>query len=139
MPIESAAKPFTYTNYDKDVDEIDIGLQIDALSDTKSFSTKGENQAGKSKMGTPLPLTVTFRVSVGKADKDGTVTSSAAGFVVRPGKGKTVGEGDTQGEIAISGIITAPYTITLENIALPELSDTDLYNCLLYTSPSPRD
>ena len=126
VPIEQAAKPFNYTNYDKDVDQLDIGLQIDSLSDTKSFSTKGENKAGKSKMGTPLPLTVTFTVTVGKADKDGNLTADPAVFTVRPGKGKTVGDGN--GQLAIRGIITAPYTLTLEDINLPTLSDTDLYN-----------
>ncbi len=126
VPIERAAKPYTYTNYDRDIDSIDIGLQIDGLSDTKSFSTKSENQAGKSKMGTPLPLTITFQVTTGKADKDGIVTSSNARFTVRPGKGKTVGDGN--GRVAVRGIITAPYTITLEGIHLPTMSDSDLYN-----------
>ena len=126
VPIEQAAKPFTYTNYDKDIDKIDIGLQIDGLNDTRSYSTKSENYAGKSKMGSPMPLTMTFDVKVGKSDKDGVITEQAAVFKVRPGKGKTVGEGN--GKISIRGVITAPYTVTLENITLPVLSDTDIYN-----------
>jgi hypothetical protein len=126
VPIEQAAKPFTYTNYDKDIDKIDIGLQIDGLNDTRSYSTKSENYAGKSKMGSPMPLTITFNVKVGKSDKDGVITEQAAVFAVRPGKGKTVGEGN--GKISIRGVITAPYTVTLENITLPVLSDTDIYN-----------
>ncbi len=126
VPIEKAAKPYTYTNYDKDIDQVDIGLQIDSLSDTKSFSTKSENQAGKSKMGTPMPLTITFRVEVGKADKDGNLIMSKAVFVVRPGKGKTIGEGENT--LSVRGIITAPYTVTLEGINLPVLQPTDLYN-----------
>ncbi len=126
VPIESKAKPYRYTNYDKDIDKIDVGLQIDSLSDTRSHSTKSENKAGKSKMGTPMPLTITFEAKVGHADKNGTVTISAATFTVRPGKGKTVGDGN--GRLSVRGIITAPYTITLEDITLPQLSDTDLYN-----------
>ena len=126
VPREAKAKPYTYTNYDKDVGKIDIGLQIDGLSDTKSFSTKSENNAGKSKMGTPLPLTITFLVKVGKVDRSGTKQSSNAQFTVRPGKGKTVGDGN--GKLKVRGIITSPYTITLEDISLPTLSDTDLYN-----------
>lgn len=126
VPIEQAAKPYTYTNYDKDIDQIDVGLQIDALSDTKSFSTKSENYAGKSRMGSPLPLTITFEVKVGKSDQNGVITEQAAVFTVRPGKGKTVGDGN--GKLSVRGVISAPYTITLEDITLPVLLDTDIYN-----------
>ena len=126
VPIESAAKEYIYTNYDKDIDLVDLGLQIDSLKDTKSYSTKSENEAGKSKMGQPLPLTVSFTVKVGKYTKDGNRQESTPSFTVRPGKGKSVG--NSNGKVAVRGVITAPYTFTLENIVLPVLSDTDLYN-----------
>ena len=111
MPREAKAKPYTYTNYDKDVGKIDIGLQIDGLSDTKSFSTKSENNAGKSKMGTPLPLTITFLVKVGKVDRSGTKQSSNAQFTVRPGKGKTVGDGNGKAGIGYGKGSEVPLAI----------------------------
>ena len=77
-------------------------------------------------MGTPLPLSVTVEVVVGKVDKDGGETTQTASFTIRSGKGVTLGDGN--GIISISGIITAPYAISLENITLPVLSDTDIYN-----------
>lgn len=123
---EVLEKPYNYINYDRNVNKLTVGLQIDGLSDTKSYSTAGENNAGQSKMGTPLPLTVTVQVFVGKIDKDGVETIQTASFTTRSGKGVTLGNGD--GVISISGIITAPYSISLENITLPVLSDTDIYN-----------
>ena len=126
VPKERAEKPYRYTNYDKDIDLVDIGLQIDGLSDTVSKSSKSENKAGRSKMGTPIAISIRFRVIVGKATKNGTVTTQNAIFTVRPGKGKTVGNGN--GRVTLKGIITSPYTFTLENITLPVLGETDLYN-----------
>ncbi len=123
---EVLEKPYNYINYDRNVNKLTVGLQIDGLSDTKSFSTASENNAGKSKMGTPLPLSVTVEVVVGKVDKDGGETTQTASFTTRSGKGVTLGDGN--GIISISGIITAPYAISLENITLPVLSDTDIYN-----------
>jgi len=123
---EVLEKPYNYINYDKNVNKLTVGLQIDGLSDTKSFSTAGENNAGKSKMGTPLPLTVTVQAFVGKVDKDGVETIQTASFTTRSGSGVTWGNGD--GIISISGIITSPYSVSLENITLPVLSDTDIYN-----------
>ena len=52
---EVLEKPYNYVNYDKNVNKLTIGLQIDGLSDTKSYATASENDAGKSRMGTPLP------------------------------------------------------------------------------------
>lgn len=123
---EVLEKPYNYINYDKNVNKLTIGVQIDGLSDTKSISTASENDAGRSKMGTPLPLTVTIQVFVGKVDKDGIETIQTALFTTRSGKGVTLGNGN--GIISISGIISAPYSISLENITLPALSDTDIYN-----------
>lgn len=123
---EVLEKPYNYINYDRNVNKLTVGLQIDGLSDTKSKSTASENNAGKSKMGTPLPLSVTVQVVVGKVDKDGGETTQTASFTTRSGKGVTLGDGN--GIISISGIITAPYAISLENITLPVLSDTDIYN-----------
>ena len=123
---EVLEKPYNYVNYDKNVNKLTIGLQIDGLSDTKSKATASENDAGKSRMGTPLPLTVTIQVLVGKVDKDGIETIQTASFTTRSGKGVTLGDGN--GIISISGIISAPYSISLENITLPALSDTDIYN-----------
>lgn len=123
---EVLEKPYNYINYDRNVNKLTVGLQIDGLSDTKSFSSKSENNAGRSRMGTPLPLTVTVEVRVGKVDKDGVETSQTASFTTRSGKGVTLGDGN--GIMAITGIITAPYSISLENISLPVLSDTDIYN-----------
>jgi hypothetical protein len=123
---EVLEKPFNHINYDKNVNKLTIGLQIDGLSDTKSYAAASENDAGKSKMGTPLPLTVSVQVVVGKVNKNGVETTQTASFTTRSGKGVTLGSGN--GVISISGIITAPYSISLENITLPALSDTDIYN-----------
>jgi len=123
---EVLEKPYNYINYDRNVNRLTIGLQVDALSDTKSYATASENEAGKSRIGTPLPLTVTLEVVKGYVDKDGQEITELASFTTRSGKGVTLGNGN--GRIAISGIVTAPYSISLENIILPVLSDTDLYN-----------
>lgn len=126
VPRERDAKPYFYTNYNQNVKKLDVNLQIDGLQDTKSFSTASENEKGKSKMGTPLPLSITFAIKVGKVDKNGATTEEFATFTTRAGKAVSLGEGN--GQITVSGIVTSPYTITLENISLPNLTDDDLYN-----------
>ena len=126
VPKERSAKPFLYTNYDKNIKKIDLNLQIDQLMDTKSFSTSSENEAGKSRIGAQLPLTITFEVKVGKVDKDGSSTEQFAVFTTRAGKSVSVGNGN--GQISITGIVTSAYTISLEDISMLELEDGDLYN-----------
>ena len=126
-PKETKPKPYRYTNYDKDVGMMDVGLQIDALSDTVSKSTKEENKAGASKMGSPMPISVTFEVVTGRAESNGNIAYNTVGFTVRPGKGRTIGASGT-GTVKVTGVVTAPYTLTLENISLPSLSESALYN-----------
>jgi hypothetical protein len=125
VPIEQRKKPWIYQNYDRNVDTIMVGLQVDALSDTQSKASKAENKSGASRMGTPQKLTVTFKVEVGKVDRDGVDTISTSTFTSRAGSGTTISAG---GILSITGIITAPYAISLENIILPTLAKSDLYN-----------
>jgi hypothetical protein len=125
-PSEILGKPYIYTNYDKNIKKVDITLVINKLNDTRTASTKGENESGKSKMGQPTPVTITFEIGVGKADKSGNETISPASFTARGGKGVTLGNGN--GRVAISGIITSAYHISLENIILPEIGVDDLYS-----------
>ena len=131
VPRERAAKPFVLLNYDKNVDTVHIGLQVDQLFDTKSFASAGENNAGTSRLGTQIKETVSFTVKVGKVTKSGVTTSSNASFTTRGAKG--VGGNNSNGKISITGIITSPYSITLEGISLPTLSETDAYNFVTVT------
>ena len=125
IPREVLEKPFYYENYDKNISLVTVGLQIDSLYDTKSYANKYESSSGKSRLGTNLPLKVTIEVKVGKIDKFGQETDvSFASFTTRAGKGVTLG--DANGRISITGVITAPYTFTLENIKLPDLLDRDI-------------
>jgi hypothetical protein len=127
IPREVLESPFYYENYDKNVNLLNIGLQIDGLFDTKSFADKYESSGGKSRLGTNLPITVSIEVTVGKINDLGEEEEvSFASFTTRAGKGVTLG--NANGRISITGIITAPYTFTLENITLPNLSDTDINN-----------
>ena len=125
-PKETLAKPFKYENRDRNITEVVIGVQIDQLSDTKSKSSKSENKAGKSKMGTPLKETVSLYVEVGKVDKNNAETKSSASFTTRSRGGVSINK--SAGRITITGIVTAAYTLSLEDIILPELDDDDLYN-----------
>jgi hypothetical protein len=125
IPREVLEKPFYYENYDKNVNLLNIGLQVDGLFDTKSYANKHESSGGKSRLGTNLPATVTIEVTVGKINASGLEYEvSFASFTTRAGKGVTLG--NANGRIAITGVITAPYTFTLENIRLPNLLNTDI-------------
>lgn len=125
IPREVLEKPFYYENYDKNVSLLNIGLQVDGLFDTKSYANKNESSGGKSRLGTNLPATVTIEVTVGKINASGSEEEvSFASFTTRAGKGVTLG--NANGRIAITGVITAPYTFTLENIRLPDLLNTDI-------------
>ena len=126
VPKEVLAKPYDLVNYDRDVDKINIGLQVDQLYDTVSFSTAAQNKAGTSKMGSFIKLTVSLTIKVGKTTKAGVKTQSAARFTTRAGNG--VSTNQTNGTISITGVITNPYTVTLEGIELPELTEEDAYN-----------
>ena len=126
IPREKLEKTFYYQNYDKNIGLLNIGIQIDGLYDTKSVATASENERGKSRLGTYLPLTVSIEVIVGKIKQNGVEEKSLASFSTRAGKGRTSGEAN--GRVSITGIITQPYTFTLENIVLPTLSDTDLFS-----------
>ena len=128
VPREREERPYLYTNYDKNITKLNVNLQIDSLSDTKSFSSASENKRGKSKMGTPLPLTITFEIRIGRVDGDGNVVEGPAKFTTRAGKGVTVGNGN--GRVSVTGIITSTYTISLEDIDLYPLEDGFLYNYL---------
>lgn len=125
VPREQREKPWTYENYDRNIDQILLTLQIDSLSDTRSKSTKAENKGGKSRMGQPLKLTVTFKIEVGKVNKQGVKTISTSTFQTRAGSGVSRLSG---GRLQVTGVITSSYAISLENIYLPKLSETDLYN-----------
>ena len=131
VPKERAAKPFDFINYDRNVDTINVGLQIDQLFDTKSKATKGENKAGTSRLGTNTKETVSLSVKVGKVTKSGVKTQSNAAFTTRAGKG--VETKKSAGTISITGIVTNPYSLTLEGISLPTLSETDAYNFITVT------
>ena len=131
VPKEVLPKPYDFVNYDRDVDTIHVGMQIDQLFDTKSFSSKHDNEAGRSKMGTNQREKVSFTVKVGKVTKAGVKTESAAQFSTRAGNG--VVSNLSNGQVAVSGVITAIYTFTLEGIALPTLSETDAYNFIRIT------
>ena len=131
VPKERAAKPFDFINYDRNVDTINVGLQIDQLFDTKSKATKGENKAGTSRLGTNTKETVSLSVKVGKVTKSGVKTQSNAAFTTRAGKG--VKTNKSNGTISITGIVTNPYSLTLEGISLPTLSETDAYNFITVT------
>jgi hypothetical protein len=125
IPREVLEKPFYYENYDKNVGLLNIGLQVDGLFDTKSYANKHESSGGKSRLGTNLPATVTIEVTLGKINASGSEYEvSFASFTTRAGKGVTLGKAN--GRIAITGVITAPYTFTLENIRLPNLLNTDI-------------
>ena len=126
IPAEVLAKPYIHTNYDKDVTKLDVTLVVNTLNDTRTAATASENEAGASKMGQPTPITITFEIGVGKADKFGNETISPASFIARGGKGITLGEGN--GRIAVSGIVTSAYHVSVENIVLPEIGEDDLYN-----------
>ena len=126
FPIDRDPRPYRYVNYDSNITKLLITLQIDALQDTKSFATAAETESGRTRIGTPLPLTITFKVRVGKVDKDGVKTEENAVFTTRAGNSVTVGDGN--GIIAVTGIITNPYTISLEGIKLPTLTETDLFS-----------
>ncbi|MGA0119861.1 MAG: phage tail protein [Methylophilaceae bacterium] len=126
IPAEVLEKPYVHTNYDKNVTKLDVTLVVNTLNDTRTAATASENEAGRSKMGQPTPITITFEIGVGKADKFGNETISPASFIARGGKGVTLGEGN--GRIAVSGIVTSAYHVSLENIVLPEISEDDLYN-----------
>ena len=125
VPREQREKPWTYQNYDRNIDQMLVTLQIDALSDTRSYATKSENKRGKSRMGQPLKLTVTFKVQVGKVDKQGVETISNSTFKTKAGSGVSVLSG---GRLRVTGVITSSYAISLENILLPKLDELDLYN-----------
>ena len=127
VPRERAERPYRYVNYDSNITKLLITLQVDALQDTKSFSTKEENEAGRSKMGTPLPLTVSVRVQVGKVDKNGTETIQFAKNMTTRG-GNSVSVGRSTGRLSVTGVVTNPYTVSLEGIELPTLTETDLYS-----------
>ena len=127
IPREVLEKPFYYENYDKNVNLLNIGLQVDGLFDTKSYANKYESSGGKSRLGTNLPATVTIEVTVGKIDALGAEYEvSFASFTTRAGKGVTLG--NANGRIAITGVITAPYSFTLEGVRLPDLLDTDIHS-----------
>lgn len=126
VPSEQLEKPFYHNNYDKNIKKLDISLVVNKLNDTRSASTKSENESGKSKMGQLTAITITFEIAVGKVDKFGNETISAASFVSRGGKGVSVGSGN--GRVAVSGVVSAPYHISLENISLPEIEEDDLYS-----------
>ena len=125
VPSEKRAKPWIYQNYDRDINNLLITLQVDALSDTKSYATKSQNEKGTSRMGQHLKTKVTFKVEVGKADSTGNETISPADFFTRAGGGVSVQGG---GLIQVQGVVTSPYAISLEGIILPTLDDGDLYN-----------
>lgn len=125
-PSEQLEKPFYHNNYDKNIKKLDISLVVNKLNDTRSASTKSENESGRSKMGQLTAITITFEIAVGKVDKFGNETISAASFVSRGGKGVSVGSGN--GRVAVSGVVSAPYHISLENISLPEIEEDDLYS-----------
>ena len=129
VPLEKLPKPFRYVNYDSNIDELTVNLQIDRLNDTKSKSTKEENEAGTSNLGSMLPSSVTVKVTVGKVDKDGITTQQNADFDVRAGTTVTKGDGD--GLIKVEGVIVRPYTFSLENIKLPKLEEGDLNNFMI--------
>jgi hypothetical protein len=131
VPKERRAKPYDFINYDRNVDTINIGLQIDQLFDTKSMATAGENKAGTSRLGTNTKETVSLSVKVGKVTKSGVKTQSNAAFTTRAGKG--VKTNKSNGTISVTGVITNPYSITLEGISLPTLSETDAYNFITVT------
>lgn len=126
VPRERNPEPFLYTNYDKNIKKITLNMQIDQLMDTKSFSSASENEAGRSKIGTHLPATITFEIKVGKLNSDGSSTEQFAVFTTRAGKSVSVGNGN--GRVSITGVITSPYSISLENIQIPDLEENDLYN-----------
>ena len=126
VPAEQNAKPYYHYNYDRNITKYDISLVIESLNDARSSATKGEVESGSSKVGSLTPLTITFEIAVGKVDKLGNETISAASFTTRSGKGVTLGQGN--GRIAVSGVVTSPYHISLEGIPLPLLDDDDLYN-----------
>ena len=126
IPVEQSSKAFYHNNYDKNIKKFDVSLIVNSLNDIRSASTKGENESGRSKMGNQTPITITFEIAVGKVDKFGNETISAASFSTRSGKGITLGQGN--GRIAVSGIVTSPYHISLEGINLPTIDDDDLYN-----------
>tara|TARA_R110002074_G_scaffold61465_4_gene148551 strand:+ start:37 stop:5166 length:5130 start_codon:yes stop_codon:yes gene_type:complete len=126
-PKERLAKPFKYENRDRNITEVVIGIQIDQLSDTKSKSSKSENKSGRSKMGTPLKETVSLYVEVGKVDKNNVETKGPSlTFTTRSRGGVLINK--SAGRITITGIVTAAYTLSLEDITLPELDDDDLYS-----------
>ena len=126
VPIERRAKPYRYVNYDSNIDQLTVTCQVDALFDTKSFATEDENKSGRSRLGTQLPLTISLKVRVGKVDRNGSTTEENARFTSRGGASVTVG--DTNGMISINGVMTQPYTVSLENIKLPKLDENDLYS-----------
>ena len=128
VPQEKLEKTYLYTNYDENIRALDVNLQIDQLYDTKSFATAKENEKGRSKMGTQLPLTITFEITVGVAKKDGTKSFGPARFTTRSAKGIKIGSGN--GRISVTGIVTSAYTVSLENISLPLLGTDDLYTFL---------
>lgn len=127
VPKEQRSKPYIYYNYDKNIKKIDIALTINSLSDTKSYSTKSENESGKSRLGSLLRNGITFQVVVGKVDKDGNdLDVDYASFTCRAAKGVTVGR--SNGSVNLYGVVTQPYQISLEGIQLPELTNSDLHS-----------
>ena len=127
IPREVLEKPYYYENYDKEIDKLTISLQIDALYDTYDYAGKSETKSGKSRLGTNKAEQVTLEVTVGKIDKNGKeVSAGSASFTTRAGKGVTLG--NANGRIAITGVITSPYALSLEGITLPILSSSDINN-----------
>lgn len=128
-PKERLAKPFRYENRDRNITELVLGIQIDQLSDTRSKASKSENKSGKSRMGTPSKQTVSLFVEVGKVDKNNNETKTAAIFNTRSRSGVSINQ--SAGRITITGVVTAPYTLSLEDLILPELDSDDLYSFVI--------
>lgn len=97
---------------DKNVDELDITMQITQLNDTQSYSPAGDSKRGRATLGRLQPTFVTVGFKVRTINKDGTESITIPQYTLGrvDGKGFTIQGG---GRLRVFGITTSGYEFTL--------------------------
>ena len=100
-PVQREPSIFYHEISDEDVDMLDIEMRIDQLSDTQSFNSKGDNKAGRVKMGRMLATTIKFMISVDVIFTDGTIETDLLNVKIplTDKKGFSVGTTRTLGTV----------------------------------------
>lgn len=124
-PAQTDPSIFYHEVTDEDVDSLDLEIQISQLSDTQSFSSKGDNKSGRATMGRNLATTIKYSITLELVFRDGTTENRLLNLKIplSDKKGFQTVNTESASIISVKGIITAPYSFTIKDIVLPEKTD----------------